>query len=256
VIAARARLALGLGYSLSQSCAGRRRAGPKVPDPRVQRGSPAASTGWPTWSGRAPLANEVGAHRTDVQAEEALQHGMVNRVVPAEDLIRPPRRWPPRSWRTRRSRSGPTCGHCGGSSTRCSGSPLYTQGLGLHLSEDFQESAAPFVEKRKPSSRAVAAYFANWRVPPAQGGAEALLFADLVESRPDLGPRRIHRRQDVEPRLLMAGNPAASAPRLTASLVRRGPREMSAISRANVSVGRGELAAARPDSPSRTEAPS
>jgi len=30
-------------------------------------------------------------------------------------------------------------------------SRYYTQGLGLHLSEDFQESARAFIEKRKPS---------------------------------------------------------------------------------------------------------
>jgi hypothetical protein len=29
-------------------------------------------------------------------------------------------------------------------------SKLYTQGRGLHLSEDFHESAKAFVEKRKP----------------------------------------------------------------------------------------------------------
>jgi enoyl-CoA hydratase/carnithine racemase len=28
---------------------------------------------------------------------------------------------------------------------------MYTQGLGLHLSEDFQESARAFIEKRKPA---------------------------------------------------------------------------------------------------------
>src|SRR5438876_1147464 len=85
-------------------------------------------------------------------AEEAFQHGMVNRVVPhtemiaaaealaAEILENPPlavranvrvMRWFVNEMQ-RQSR-------------------YYTQGLGLHLSEDFQESARAFVEKRKPA---------------------------------------------------------------------------------------------------------
>ena len=32
-------------------------------------------------------------------------------------------------------------------------SRMYTQGLSLHLSEDFQESALAFIEKRKPTFR-------------------------------------------------------------------------------------------------------
>src|SRR5438105_4380057 len=84
-------------------------------------------------------------------AEEAHQHGMVNRVVPGAELIAAAEALaaeilenPPLSVRAnvrvmrwfvnemqRQSR-------------------YYTQGLGLHLSEDFQESARAFIEKRKP----------------------------------------------------------------------------------------------------------
>jgi len=85
-------------------------------------------------------------------AEEALPHGMLNKVVPRADLMsaaetlaaqiieNPPlavranvrvMRWFVNEMQ-RQSR-------------------LYTQGRGLHLTEDFRESAAAFVEKRKPS---------------------------------------------------------------------------------------------------------
>ena len=84
-------------------------------------------------------------------AEEALQHGMVNRVVPpaqliptaealaAEMLENPPlsvranvrvMRWFVNEMQRQ--------------------SKLYTQGRALHLSDDFRESATAFVEKRKP----------------------------------------------------------------------------------------------------------
>jgi enoyl-CoA hydratase/carnithine racemase len=84
-------------------------------------------------------------------AEEALQHGMINRVVPADELMRSAEELaaqimenPPLSVRAnvrmirwfvhemqRQSR-------------------LYTQPLALHLTEDFHESAAAFMEKRRP----------------------------------------------------------------------------------------------------------
>ena len=83
-------------------------------------------------------------------AEEALRHGMVNRVVPSAEMIptaealaaeileNPPlavranvrvMRWFVNEMQ-RQSR-------------------YYTQGLALHLSDDFQESARAFVDKRK-----------------------------------------------------------------------------------------------------------
>ena len=84
-------------------------------------------------------------------AEEALQHGMVNQVVPraelgsaAETLAHQIIDNPPLAvranvrvmrWFVNEMQRQ---------------SKLYTQGRGLHLTEDFRESAAAFVEKRKP----------------------------------------------------------------------------------------------------------
>ncbi len=143
----------GLGYSLSQSCDLVVAAhGAKFQIREVQRGL-ASGQHWVAtwfWTG-SRFANEVALTGRMFTAEEALQHGMVNRVVPAEDLIPAAEALaaeilanPPLSVRAnvrvmrwfvnemqRQSR-------------------FYTQGLGLHLSEDFQESARAFVEKRKP----------------------------------------------------------------------------------------------------------
>jgi enoyl-CoA hydratase/carnithine racemase len=152
VIAAVHGWALGLGYSLSQSCdlvvAAQ---GAKFQIREVQRGL-ASGQHWVAtwfWTG-SRFANEVALTGRMFTAEEALQHGMVNRVVPAEELItaaealaaeilaNPPlavranvrvMRWFVNEMQ-RQSR-------------------YYSQGLGLHLSEDFQESARAFVEKRK-----------------------------------------------------------------------------------------------------------
>src|SRR5262249_11547098 len=103
------------------------------------------------WTG-SRFANEIALTGRMFTAEEALEHGMVNRVVPQADLLataetlaaqiveNPPlavranvrvMRWFNQQMQ-RESR-------------------LYTRGLGLHLTEDFQESARAFVEKRKPS---------------------------------------------------------------------------------------------------------
>ena len=153
VIAAVHGYALGLGYSLSQSCdLVVAASGTKFQIREVQRGL-ASGQHWVAtwfWTG-SRFANEVALTGRMFTAEEALQHGMVNRVVPeaqllsaaealaAEILENPPlsvranvrvMRWFVNEMQ-RQSR-------------------YYTQGLGLHLSEDFQESARAFIEKRKP----------------------------------------------------------------------------------------------------------
>jgi enoyl-CoA hydratase/carnithine racemase len=154
VIAAVHGYALGLGYSLSQSCdLVVAAAGTKFQIREVQRGL-ASGQHWVAtwfWTG-SRFANEVALTGRMFTAEEALQHGMVNRVVPgaelmpaaealaAEILENPPlavranvrvMRWFVNEMQRQ--------------------SLYYTRGIGLHLSEDFQESARAFVEKRKPT---------------------------------------------------------------------------------------------------------
>ena len=154
VVAAVHGYALGLGYSLSQSCdLVVAAAGTKFQIREVQRGL-ASGQHWVAtwfWTG-SRFANEVALTGRMFTAEEARQHGMVNRVVPEAELIPAAEALaaeilenPPLSVRAnvrvmrwfvnemqRQSR-------------------YYTQGLGLHLSEDFQESARAFIEKRKPA---------------------------------------------------------------------------------------------------------
>ncbi len=154
VIAAVHGYALGLGYSLSQSCDLVVAAeGTKFQIREVQRGL-ASGQHWVAtwfWTG-SRFANEVALTGRMFTAEEAHQHGMVNRVVSGAELIAAAEALaaeilenPPLSVRAnvrvmrwfvnemqRQSR-------------------YYTQGLGLHLSEDFQESARAFIEKRKPA---------------------------------------------------------------------------------------------------------
>ncbi|HXJ80743.1 MAG TPA: enoyl-CoA hydratase-related protein [Candidatus Methylomirabilis sp.] len=154
VIAAVHGYALGLGYSLAQSCdLVVAAAGTKFQIREVQRGLGGAQHWVATWFWTGSrFANEVALTGRMFTAEEGLQHGMVNRIVPREDLLataealaaeiieNPPlavranvrvMRWFVNEMQ-RQSR-------------------LYTQGRGLHLTEDFRESAAAFVQKRKPT---------------------------------------------------------------------------------------------------------
>jgi len=153
VIAAVHGYALGLGYSLSQSCDLVVAAeGTKFQIREVQRGLGGAQHWVATWFWTGSrFANEVALTGRMFTAEEALQHGMVNRVVPGPELLsaaealageiiqNPPlavranvrvMRWFVNEMQRQ--------------------SLYYTRGVGLHLTEDFQESARAFVEKRKP----------------------------------------------------------------------------------------------------------
>ncbi len=154
VIAAVHGYALGLGYSLSQSCDLVVAAeGTRFQIREVQRGLGGAQHWVATWFWTGSrFANEVALTGRMFDAKEAHEHGMVNRVVPREDLMstaealaadiiaNPPlavranvrvMRWFVNEMQRQ--------------------SKLYTQGRALHLTEDFHESAAAFVEKRKPT---------------------------------------------------------------------------------------------------------
>src|SRR2546425_730541 len=154
VIAAVHGHALGLGYSLSQSCdlvvAAQ---GTKFQIREVQRGLGGAQHWVATWFWTGSrFANEGALTGRMFTAEEAQPHGVVNRVGPpaelmsaaealaAEILENPPlavranvrvMRWFVNEMQRQ--------------------SKYYTQGLGLHLTDDFHESAKAFVEKRKPA---------------------------------------------------------------------------------------------------------
>ena len=153
VIAAVHGYALGLGYGLVEHCDLVVAAeGTKFQIREVQRGLGGAGHWAGTWfwtGGR--FANEIALTGRMFSAEEALTHGFVNRVVPEAELTEaaealaaqiienPPLsvrecvrviRWFPNEMQ-RQAR-------------------FYSQALKLHLTEDFHESAAAFMEKRKP----------------------------------------------------------------------------------------------------------
>jgi enoyl-CoA hydratase/carnithine racemase len=119
----------------------------------VQRGI-AGSQHWATtwfWGG-GRLATEIALTGRYFSAEEAHQLGIINRLVPQDQLLATAAQLaeeimsnPPLSvranvrvsrWFARRMEEEAS---------------LYTGGLKLHLTEDFRESAQAFIEKRPPS---------------------------------------------------------------------------------------------------------
>jgi enoyl-CoA hydratase/carnithine racemase len=116
--------------------------------PRGVGGATHWGSAWYWGGGR--IANEMVLTGRVVTAEEMLPLGMINRVVPQEALLKTAdglaeevASLPPLSvrcnvrmlrWFVHRMRQE---------------AEMYQQALRLHLSEDFHESAAAFVEKRK-----------------------------------------------------------------------------------------------------------
>jgi enoyl-CoA hydratase/carnithine racemase len=153
VIAAVHGYALGLGYSLSQSCdLVVAAAGTKFQIREVQRGLGGAQHWVATWFWTGSrFANEVALTGRMFTAEEALQHGMVNRVVPAAELLPTAE-----ALAAEIIENPPLAVRANVRVMRWFVNEMhrqalyYTRGLGLHLSEDFQESARAFVEKRRP----------------------------------------------------------------------------------------------------------
>ena len=98
------------------------------------------------------FANDIAITGRVFTAEEAFTHGLFNRLVPqdklmstteetAEEILKNPPlsiRSSVRMVRWYREEFGHAAG-------------LYSQGLKLHLSEDFEESAKAFMEKRQPT---------------------------------------------------------------------------------------------------------
>lgn len=154
VIAAVHGYAYGAGYGLAVACDLIVAAeGTKFQITEVNRGLGAPQhwvSAW-FWTG-SRLANEMALTGRAVPAEELLTHGLVNRVVPKDDLMKSAEQL------AEEVMANPPLGVR--ANTRMvrwfvremqAQARLYGDALKLHLTEDFRESASAFIEKRKPT---------------------------------------------------------------------------------------------------------
>ena len=158
IIAAVHGYAYGYGASLSLMCDLVVAAeGTQFQYTEVRRGLMGASCSAHLWFMTGDrFANEMAITGRACSAEEALQHGLINRVVPqsklvstAEELAEEILKNPPLSIRS----SVRIERWFGEELSRKAG--LYQQSLKLHLTQDFHEGALEFMEKRQPVSTGV-----------------------------------------------------------------------------------------------------